>query len=174
MVPIVNEPTVDEIKHVVSLANSYLEGIEPEDEDQPTEWEWSTLEKINEWANAIENLKPIDEVNLAIELLQKHNKLPLFLKALEADKQIESALTISTAHITQATAEELNDGNNFDLIVNDKGQSGWWIYVADHASWAKVPDDLKKCLQAAKALGCPWLCLDQDAGQVDGLEVWDW
>jgi hypothetical protein len=107
-------------------------------------------------------------------VLQKHNHLPLFLKELANDKNIEAVFTISTAHISQETAEALNGGSTFNLIVNDKGQLGWWFYVADHASWSVVPDDLKACLQMALNLGCSWLCLDQDAAQVENLEIWEW
>ncbi|WP_266032687.1 DUF5983 family protein [Brucella intermedia] len=169
----VTEPTLNEILHIAGLAHSWLESIGPDDEDQPTDWEWAAVNKITEWAHALEKFGPASEIKLAIAVLAKHNELWWVVKSLEP-YSIEGVYTISTAHITQETAEALNGGNNFDLIVNDKGQAGWWIYVADHASWAKVPGDLKQCLKAAKALGCPWLCLDQDAAQVDGLEVWDW
>ena len=92
--------------------------------------------------------------------------------------EISRMLTISTAHITESTAKELE---NFGppipdwlcwLSVYTKSDYGWWIFVDD--SEPTTPSDLAACLRLARRHNCEWLCLDCDGEIVDELPTYDW
>lgn len=91
--------------------------------------------------------------------------------------EISKMLTISTAHITMETARELNiesNTNNMQLSVYKKSDYGWFIYVNDDLDNRTIPDDLLKCLEFAKDLGCEWLCLDCDGEVLEYLYTYEW
>lgn len=170
---VVTEPTFDEIKHVAGLANSYLEGIAAEDDDQPTDWEWDAVAKINDWANAIESLDKESQIALAMETLKKLGVEAVAMKVADA-QHLETCLTISTAHVSVETAMALND-DKFGLIAYDKGDYGWWFFINDlPADMAPVPSDLRLLLERAQSLNCVWLCLDQAADCLDDLPTYEW
>ena len=77
-------------------------------------------------------------------------------KATTDDSLISRVLTISTAHIDGETADR--------------------IYISE--SWKKpktgFPQGLAACIDLAVRNDCNWLCLDQDAEEVEGLPVYDW
>lgn len=90
---------------------------------------------------------------------------------------ITKMLTISTAHITEETATKLDLEANTDdmqLSVYLKADYGWLVYVNKDLDNRNIPDDLRKCLELAKANDCEWLCLDCDGEIVDGLDVYEW
>ena len=91
--------------------------------------------------------------------------------------EISKILTISTAHITEETARLLDiepDNDNMHLSVYNKAEFGWFVYVYKNIDAINVPDDLRKCLELAKANDCEWLCLDCDADVVDELDEYEW
>lgn len=95
--------------------------------------------------------------------------------------EIGSMLTLSTAHISERTADMLArepDSDFMGLSVYDKsigdGESyGWFIYLPERYN-SGIPDDLRRCLERARALGCGILCLDQDGPLDPDLSVYDW
>lgn len=86
-------------------------------------------------------------------------------------------VTISTAHIKQETSALL-DADALALTVYKKGGFGWFVSVTDfEISSPDIPDDLRKCLEYAKRLGCDWLCLDSDGEVISGvdfLDIYEW
>ena len=99
-------------------------------------------------------------------------------KATTDNSPISRVLTISTAHIDGETADGLDDkdSDTYGLSVYEKGDYGWWIYIPE--SWKKpktgFPQGLAACIDLAVRNDCNWLCLDQDAEEVEGLPVYDW
>lgn len=90
--------------------------------------------------------------------------------------EIHQILVLSTAHITQASAEALES--------NDLPFSAWcseYGFVIstgypDLANLApdKIPDDLKAVRTYARERGAAYLMLDRDASTVDRLPTYDW
>lgn len=91
--------------------------------------------------------------------------------------EIAKMLTISTAHITAETATKLDLEPNTDemqLSVYRKSDYGWMIWVNFNLDNCNATDDLRKCLELAKANNCEWLCLDCDGEIVDELDKYEW
>lgn len=100
--------------------------------------------------------------------------------------EITKMLTISTAHITQETAELLDkvckDGGYSRLIVYNKvakyiggtEEYGWFIYCKVGLPDLNVPEDLLKVMCFARDNDCDWLCLDRDGDVVDSLDKYKW
>ena len=81
--------------------------------------------------------------------------------------EITKMLTLSTAHITDSTMEQLDREpvyNNLGLCVYKKSDYGWFIYLDNTMDLTdmRLPNDLLKCLALAKSVGCDVLCLDCD------------
>lgn len=93
-----------------------------------------------------------------------------------------SMLTLSTGHVSEATAEMLEregDLNAMGVSVYPKDAGGgekfgWYVYLPCDCTQAAIPDDLKRCLSKARALGCSVLCLDCDGPEDPELETYDW
>lgn len=91
-------------------------------------------------------------------------------------------LELSTAHITEQTAEWIDDnlvfqntnilGTDMNIIAYQKGDYGWFIPLGQ--DFDLVPADLKQVIEKAKQLKCDWIMLDRDAETVDGLRTYDW
>ena len=100
--------------------------------------------------------------------------------------EINKMLTVSTAHITQETAELLDkickDSTLSSLIVYEKvcrykniqEEYGWFIYCNVNLADLKAPEDLLNVICFAKDLGCAWLCFDRDGDILDYLETYNW
>lgn len=114
-----------------------------------------------------------------------------FAKAKEepcAEYEIDQMITISTCHISQETAQILEDSSEERTSLclpatYTKGKYGFLIYVGedftgdrikDSDACNDVPDDLYECMKLARKQGCVWLCLDRDAMVVDNLPSYDW
>lgn len=92
--------------------------------------------------------------------------------------EISKMLTLSTAHITEATSKRLEsdpNDNNLGLCVYSTPY-GWFIMIdertvkdADH-----LPKELANLIKFANDLDCKVLHLDCDAEIVDYLETFDW
>lgn len=95
---------------------------------------------------------------------------------------IERVLTISTAHISEATAELLSIEPETDMIgisVYCKADYGWFIYIPNgliehYNGGHDVPEDLWRCMCLAYDNSCNWLCLDCDGDEVEELKTYDW
>ncbi len=89
--------------------------------------------------------------------------------------EITKCLTISTAHVTENTAQKLSrdpNTNELGLCVYEKGEHGYWIVVPDYR--VVIPADLAACLELARKNDCRWLCLDRDGEEVHELPTYDW
>ena len=101
---------------------------------------------------------------------------------------IERALDISTIHITfqdskilqsHAASKDLGD-----LIVYEKGEYGWFIYVSldrsDFKEWiepmqaAGLSDDFLNIVRFAHRHKCKWIEMDRDGAQYDKLPTHEW
>ena len=99
-------------------------------------------------------------------------------------------MTLSTAHISPKTAEDLERAARCEISTNllscnvpfpvyKKGPYGYFIYVTeDTISDALIgelcPDDLLKVAVYASTHGCELLCLDGDGPTVPKLKTYDW
>lgn len=89
--------------------------------------------------------------------------------------EINKMLTVSTGHISKETAELLDKDNIYGLVVYQKDEYGWFIFLSEEDDYyAGIPDELLKLIKFAKDLGCSWLCLDRDGDVLEYLEVFDW
>lgn len=87
--------------------------------------------------------------------------------------EIDKMLTLSLVHIKKETAEYLNDEGNKDLVIYEKSEYGWFIYIDELVSEIRQPD-LKQVINFAKENDCAWLCFDRDAGTIDSLPEYNW
>lgn len=94
--------------------------------------------------------------------------------------EITKMLTLSTAHITEDTANKLDrdpNDNNLGLCVYPKSDYGWFIYVnviSYKTSNHGLPEDLYNCLIFAHELGCDILCFDCDGPIEPFLPTYEW
>lgn len=94
--------------------------------------------------------------------------------------EITKMITISTAHITEDTANKLErevkyGTNDIPLSIYAKAEFGWLIFVSDYyKDLLNMPKDLMDCLDLAKENDCEWLCLDCDGLIVPDLPTYDW
>ena len=91
--------------------------------------------------------------------------------------EISKMLTISTTHISLASADLLDtkeERMETGLVVYEKGNYGWFIHVDEFFELDATPEDIMNCIFVAKQNNCEWLCLDRDGETIDGLPVYDW
>lgn len=89
--------------------------------------------------------------------------------------EISKMTTVSTGHISKETADLLENDNIYELIVYQKDEYGWFIFLSEKDDYyVSIPDELLKLIKFAKDLGCSWLCLDRDGDILEYLEVFDW
>ena len=86
------------------------------------------------------------------------------------DLSITKVLTLSTAHICLETENLLEEAacpysaQQLSVSVYEKSGYGWWVYLPDYVlGGPAVPDDLRACIELARANGCTWLSLDRYA-----------
>lgn len=87
--------------------------------------------------------------------------------------EISKMLILSTAHITEKTAKELDYAigridSGVDLCVYEKKDYGYFVHIPDDWDERIIPSDLVDCLRLAVNDGCEWLCLDRD-GEITSL-----
>lgn len=90
---------------------------------------------------------------------------------------ITKCLTVSTAHVKPATMVQLaleKCRNKMGLVVYDKGEYGFWVYISpedidEDIPCNRIPQDLMACISLARNNNCEWLCLDSGAEIVDEL-----
>lgn len=102
--------------------------------------------------------------------------------------EISRMLTISTAHITKETADNLNKDClplnpehcsdhafcfHIGIAVYPKDDYGWFLWIGP-AELSLAPPDLRQCIEFARRHNCEWLCLDCD-GLIEGsLQTYEW
>ena len=80
--------------------------------------------------------------------------------------EIQSFLTLSTAHITRETSDRLTEnGYNY-------GEYGHFIYVGGPL-W-DVSGDVLDVKNYARSCGCHYILLDRDGDTVDKLPTYEW
>lgn len=172
------EPDIIELEHIVGVAHAKLTELaasnDEGDEEYPSSWEWDALTKASIWLKDLKTLDAKERMNLAIETLQGEG---VAVKSEVWHGAMEKMLTISTSHVTEETAMLLNDGQIKNLIIFDKGDVGWFIFIDDGLEpelKKDLPKDLLDCFECALMFGCDWLCLDRDADTVSALALYDW
>lgn len=101
--------------------------------------------------------------------------------------EITKMLNVSTAHISEITAELLDKSKSYELhnVVYNKKEYGWFIYLDkdnldnyyepyNKEDYFYVPEELLKLMKFAKDVGCDWLCLDRDGEVLDYFETFNW
>lgn len=84
-------------------------------------------------------------------------------------------LELSTAHITEATANAWPTREDFPLVANY--EYGMFVHVPppdDDERLDKLPCDLRVVIEYARERGCTLIRFDKDAYAVEGLSVFDW
>lgn len=101
---------------------------------------------------------------------------------MKANAAIENMLVVSTAHITEKTANWLNELCEIDqdiLVLYPKSNYGWFIYVnldePENLTENKdIPEDLRTVLKLVVREKCCWLCLDRDGFEIDHIRTYEW
>lgn len=93
--------------------------------------------------------------------------------------EIQGMLTLSTVHISEATAKLLQEEPETDalcLSVYEKRSGdelyGWFVYLTGHES-KSVPGDLAAIISLARRNDCGIICLDSDGPVVPSLTVYN-
>lgn len=93
---------------------------------------------------------------------------------------IQKMLDLSTAHITENTADALNEGYDFNLVIYPKAEYGWFIHVPDEEFFEDeekvfdLPTDLVRLIDIARVKECTWIMLDRDGSIHDNLPTYIW
>jgi hypothetical protein len=88
-------------------------------------------------------------------------------------------LDLSTAHLTPATRELLDDEPDFvTTVMKHPGGYGWLVYVQQddvdpEEDAENIPPDLLACLKLAREHDCVWMLFDCDADTIPGLPTYD-
>lgn len=94
----------------------------------------------------------------------------------EMKHEIDSMLTVSTAHIKAETAKLLEDESIEGVTVYKKDIYGWFIYIDINNSGIGETNlvDLNNIIHFALNQGCSIICIDRDGDTIDGLAVYEW
>ena len=88
---------------------------------------------------------------------------------------ISKMLTISMAHITEETDNELqHNPDKFEELLYYETGYGYFICAMPHSTLEDIPECLKRCVEFARQNDCEWLCLDWDGEEVPELPTYDW
>lgn len=85
--------------------------------------------------------------------------------------EINRVMSISTAHITEKTADLLIKGE-LEPAVYPKDKYGWFIFVPKEI--VAVPDDLGIVMDFARRHGCSWIDMDCAGNTVPFLPTYEW
>ena len=91
--------------------------------------------------------------------------------------EICKMLTVSTAHVSEKTAELLDKDDIYGVVVYPKDQYGWFIVIEEDCMndyKDDIPNELLRLMKFTKANNCDWLCLDCDGEVIEYLETFDW
>lgn len=84
--------------------------------------------------------------------------------------EISKIISISTAHITEQTADLLIKGE-LEPAVYPKDKYGWFIFVSNENT---VPKDLKQVMEFAKRHNCVWIDMDCAGAVIPFLPTYEW
>lgn len=111
--------------------------------------------------------------------MKKHRKR-------KRDKMIKQIITLSTAHISEGTAELLKREPKEHLmeICVYSTNNGWFIPINyltnDRISMnirfgnTTIPYDLRRVINYAKVKGCDWIYLNHEVEKVSELPEYNW
>lgn len=177
----ITAPDYSELAQLCDFAETRLNqlaGVDPNyvsaEEDGPSPWEWGCLTKTREWLSSLQEMNGAKKIEMALEILEEEGVVE--------EGAVERIVTISTAHITEYTAQAIEsalqkDKQPFGLVVFAKGEYGWLIWLPppeDDSSTAEVPDELDNAMNYARSLGCTWLVIDRDGDKTHALSEFDW
>ncbi len=88
-------------------------------------------------------------------------------------------LALSTAHVTKKTAELMDAGKIEGVVLYNKGEYGWFIYIPEDSDeivelQGKIPNDLYECMYFASDNWFDWLMFDRDVEVIDKLPEYQW
>ena len=88
---------------------------------------------------------------------------------------IRKMLDLSTAHITQDTADAINRGiGAFTHRMVAKTHCGFLLTTTEQIEETDCPVDLKTCLIYARLLGCDYILFDADGFVDTHLQTYEW
>lgn len=139
---------------------SFLSGFYNENKENNESWYWENVE--------------FDLYALKDTKLMKR-ALKMYLKGLEFSRM----LTISSAHITEKTAEWIDrvGVRSADVVIYSKSKYGWLIYIPEYeADTKELPEDLLAVMDFARKHKVKWLCIDGDGESLEdyGLKMYEW
>lgn len=87
---------------------------------------------------------------------------------------ISKMLVVSTAHLTQETADQLSAESL--PVASYPNEYGGFVYVPTDPidREAGLTEDIAAVFKLARALHCEWVKLDRDAPELDGLKIYEW
>lgn len=93
--------------------------------------------------------------------------------------EIEHMLCGTTGHVTDESRKALDAGGDaLGLVVFQKKDYGWYIYVnpcaEEQALTDDAGDDIRRLCAKARSLGCHWVMLDQACDEIEGLDTYEW
>lgn len=83
---------------------------------------------------------------------------------------ISTIMTLSTGHITRATAEAIESDAIHSSFKRDEG----FIFYTKFDRDESYPAELRACLDFAKHNGCDWLMFDCDGDFAEPLPRFEW
>lgn len=88
---------------------------------------------------------------------------------------IRSFLDLSTGHLTPATRQRFEDGEQLCGPVYPHPEGfGWFVWVGEHGDDATdAPADLVACFNRARKERCEYICFDCDAPMIDQLPIYE-
>lgn len=85
-------------------------------------------------------------------------------------RTLDLVLSVSTANISCATGDWLDEEECDGLIVYVKQDAGWWIYTSYiNNPEESIPAELMALINYCRERGIAWLCLDRDAELLPGF-----
>ena len=96
---------------------------------------------------------------------------------------IQKIITLSTAHISEKTAQALDMMAKNPMTITEtitvynKDDIGWFIYCPEYTNINDIPEkykDLRTIITFAHDHDCEIICLDADYETVDYLPTYDW
>ena len=94
--------------------------------------------------------------------------------------EVSRMITMSTGHVSEETANMLQDKNNtIPLGVYEKADFGWFIYMPtekteDANILKELPKDLAMIFMFARHSMFEVICLDCDGDDIEGLPIYEW
>ena len=86
-------------------------------------------------------------------------------------------LALSTAHVTLETSNLMDNKNIKSVILYDKDNVGWFVYVPESCDFDALddcPEELRKCLTFARDNDFNWIMFDCDVDTIDELPSYEW